>query len=211
MSESDLTRDETVPEFWDRAHRTEARLWLTGSTGAQIWDRLDVRRRIRPGATVLNIGVGLGHCTRDLKAAGCIVHVLDISPVALDRVRDIAVVHRAGDALPRRTFDLALSHLVAQHMTDADLIAQIKTVLPALRWRGVLAMQFASLSSGETMRAESDASVKGGGVVRLPTEMIALVQQARARVVRMIERETYGPTRFWVAWIAPGRWWQRGG
>lgn len=198
--EDDLTRDETVPEFWDRAHRNNTERWLSGYSGAEIWQRLDVTDRIRHGAVVLNVGVGLGHCTRALYDAGCQVHALDISPVALDRVRDFATVWQAGEAdrLPSCTFDVALSHLVAQHMTDADLVAQIRAVLQALKRSGVFAMQFRDENGP---RLESDIAVKDGSVARSPNEMAALVASAGGVVARMIERERYGAVQWWVVWI----------
>src|ERR1700760_1828233 len=87
---AEIGRPETVSQFWDRAHGGEDPYWLSGFSGPDIWRRLDVSGRIRRGAVVLNIGVGLGHCTRALAEAGCVVHALDISPIALERVRNIA-------------------------------------------------------------------------------------------------------------------------
>jgi hypothetical protein len=63
---SELSRSETLSQFWDRAHQAEHPYWLSGSAGSDIWRRLAVTDLVRNGATVLNIGVGLGHCTRAL-------------------------------------------------------------------------------------------------------------------------------------------------
>lgn len=185
----DLTRseaqDEPLGTWWERHHREETEVWRSpGTLGAEIWPRLGVSPR--RGDVVLNIGVGSGQCTRDLHAAGCEVHAMDISPTALERVGDVARLYRPGAPLP--PLDLALSHLVAQHMLDADLQAQISHVIGALKPGGVFAIQFA-VSTDACM--DTRASAKGGGVTRTHEHMTALAEAAGARVAAILERESF--------------------
>ena len=210
---SDVDRPETVRDFWNRAHGTDRTLWLTGSPGPEVWHRLGVEERVHRGAVVLNIGVGLGYCTKALADSGCIVHALDISPVALARVRDIAMTWRVDqiDELPRMHFDLALSHLVAQHMTDADLIYQIRAVCPALKRGGLFAMQFSSLADASAVRLrEAPIDQKAGGVLRTPERMAEMVRCAGGVMHRMIARETWpNGAAWWVAQVRRRRWYDR--
>src|SRR6185436_575611 len=123
----------------------DCRFWLTGSRAEGVWYPLAIQSRLRRGTVVLNIGVGLGHCTRALVRRGCIVHALDIAPAALAKVERIVAKTWLADnlsALPPKTFDVAISHLVAQHMSDEQLSAQLNAVVASLKPDGVFALQF---------------------------------------------------------------------
>lgn len=52
-------KQEFIHSCWDRAHKNDSLLWLSGYWGPSIWERLEVDSLLRPGAVVLNIGVGL--------------------------------------------------------------------------------------------------------------------------------------------------------
>lgn len=207
MSRPDLVADiensekkaESIQDWWNGVHQRNHPFWLSGTPGPEVWKRLDVTsilqgdssgwifRWFRPKRhlTVLNIGVGLGLCTRDLAALGCDVHAFDISPLALQRVTDVATTWLASDAarLPASTFDLALSHLVAQHMTNADLAAQLKAVIRTLKPSGLLAMQYSSLDSAGTPPNEQLNSTKSGSVFRDPSAVGDMVKDAGGEVV----------------------------
>jgi 2-polyprenyl-3-methyl-5-hydroxy-6-metoxy-1,4-benzoquinol methylase len=82
----------SIQDFWELNHQQKIenyKFWLTGSLGPEVWRYLSIEDRILPGKIVLNIGVGLGHCTKALAKRGCIVHALDISENALEKVRDV--------------------------------------------------------------------------------------------------------------------------
>ncbi len=156
-------------------------------TGAEVWPRLKVEERLQPGAPVLNIGVGLGHCTRDLAARGCEVHALDISATALQRVEDIATTWRADNiaALPKDKFIAVMSHLVAQHMTNTDLKAQIRGILPSLKADGVFAIQFAiPLEPHGAIDYEDAASAKGGSLQREAAVVEQMVVDVGGKVLK---------------------------
>lgn len=185
---------ESIHQWWDRAHETDHAYWLSGTAGAEVWHRLDVIDRLGPDAQVLNIGVGLGRCTRALWLRRCNVSVLDISPVALARVDDIATGYLADDlaSLPANRFDVALSHLVSQHMRDADLQDQIQHVVRSLKPGGVFAMQYATHRHGVAPdQPQSTDMAKGGSICRTEEGLAALVERAGGRVVRSITREAH--------------------
>jgi hypothetical protein len=182
--------DESVPvvDWWESAHQEASLKWLTGSQGPEVWDYLQVADRVRPGATVLNIGIGLGHCTRKLAARGCRVHALDIAEAALAHVQDVVVgswLARDLASLPRDTMDLAISNLVAQHMDDAALRAQLAAVIPSLKVGGVFALQFAygfDAWDNDLEHRELSHS-KGGGELRSLGHLSKMVETAGGIVV----------------------------
>jgi cyclopropane fatty-acyl-phospholipid synthase-like methyltransferase len=189
-------RDGTVVEFWNTAHETNEGYWLSGYTGPDIWHRLEVEERVVPGAVVLNIGVGVGSCTRALVERGCVVHALDISSIALQRVEAVAIPWLASEIirLPQNTFDLALSHLVAQHMPDDDLHAQLYAVVRALRDKGVFAMQFLKpIDKRQEAIVTIDqprSSQKGGSIFRTPEKVEQMVKAAGGTVLRSVAKES---------------------
>jgi len=183
------SRHESVREWWDECHSASGDLafYLTGSSGPDVWSSLKLEKRIAPGQVVLNIGVGHGFCTRALSELGCKVHALDISPVALAKISDSVEATWLPSQLkeiPSDTFDLAISHLVAQHMSDADLSEQIREVVRALKPSGVFGVQFAfSLNGAEARTRETDLELKVGGNCRSLEQMQTLVERAGGSVI----------------------------
>lgn len=198
-------RQEPVRDWWNRAHQSSHVFWLSGTEAREVWQRLDVESQILPGRSVLDIGVGLGTCTRALAELGCEVHALDISPIALERVKPFARTHLASDlsSLPAGYFDLALSHLVAQHMNTENLLAQFEAVIRALKRGGILAVQFAKPLTDSAETNESPAAEKGGGCLRTPAMMVALAERAGGRVTRTFEKERFQASAWHVLHVTP--------
>jgi SAM-dependent methyltransferase len=201
---SSESKNEELRDWWETAHSQNKTLWLSGYPGPEIWNRLEVEERLVPGATVLEIGVGLGYCTRALFDRGCEVHTLDISAAALDRVKEFATTWIASelDRLPEDKFDVAISHLVAQHMFDHDLETQIRAVVRALRRNGVFAMQFSKPVGDEQIaHIPGRADAKGGSVWRTPERLEAIVNAAGGKVVRSVPKES-SQERQWAWHVA---------
>ncbi|MGE3681521.1 MAG: class I SAM-dependent methyltransferase [Bdellovibrionales bacterium] len=191
MSEIDrelFNKGFSIRQWWDQAHSVDHPNWLTGSSGKEVWRRLAVLHRIRPGTQVLNIGVGLGHCTHGLKERGCSVSALDISPVALSRVKSLVENSWLPEQLPHLPadqFDVAISHLVAQHMTDENLTDQLRHVIRALKPDGVLAIQIAyrmNRRPNPTDQATLLELEKGGGICRHLYEIMNVCSRAGGAV-----------------------------
>lgn len=148
---------EEIRAWWDKCHKDNSKVYLSESRGKNIWGFLNIGPLLGPSKTVLDVGVGFGYATRDLLSKGCIVHALDISQLALDRVKDFAVCWLAPKQLkelPENTFDLAISHLVAQHMSNENLLEQMAAIIRTLKPNGVFAMQFAFLVTKSGMIAD---------------------------------------------------------
>ena len=182
---------ESIEDWWDACHtgaHPETEFFLTGHQGPEVWKQLQILSMLEPGVTVLNIGVGQGHCTRNLAALGCNVSVLDISSFALDKVRNVicaGYLAAALDDIPANTFDLALSFLVVQHMEHRALTDQLTAVFRALKPKGLFALQYAyPLDPSAPIAEDTPERCKVGGVVRQPKDMERLCTNAGFAVLR---------------------------
>lgn len=197
--------NETLRQWWDVVYLTSNKNWLTGSAGPEVWEYLNITDRIAHEAIVLNIGVGLGYCTRELARRGCKVDVLDISRIAINGVHD--VIERGwqpsqlASEFPKEKFDLAISNLVTQHMLDGDLKCQLHAVIRSLKSTGVFAMQFAFPLNGRIPTNNQERSNAKGGSVWYTLEMMEeMVDRARGRISWSKTIQTF--PQFGAGWYA---------
>jgi ubiquinone/menaquinone biosynthesis C-methylase UbiE len=93
--------------FWEQQHNIDNVRTLSGCTYEATVDFLNVKDLIVPDMRVLEIGCGLGYVTKGFSEIAKI-SVLDISQVALDRVRPMCEnVYHVDDveSLPGDYFD----------------------------------------------------------------------------------------------------------
>lgn len=112
---------DNIEKYWAQMHSISSVRYLSGSSGRCTWDECGVTPFIKKGKNILNIGVGLGYCTRDLYDTGANVYVLDICEEAINRVEKFIIkgyLEKDIESIPDNFFDLAISHLVTQHMSD---------------------------------------------------------------------------------------------
>lgn len=195
-------KNESIKEWWERAHTSRNEFWLTGSTtGPEVWKYLEITGRLKAKAKVLNIGVGMGYCTHNLAKLGLTVHALDISKAALESVKDVAVCWTPDKLhnLPKNFFDVAISNLVAQHMSDEDLVSQIRGVCRSLKPNGVFAIQFAQNIDNKLIKNKSTVAQKTGNVLRTNKEFIKIVKEANGKIIRMWNGPSY--PEFKSRWI----------
>lgn len=164
-----MSSEETV-QWWDTAHKSNIRQWLSGNGGPKLWDTLGIRNRVQPGAKILEIGVGTGADIGELVNIGIKdIYVLDICEAAVDKVRDHVIDYWLAENFnhfPVNHFDLALSHLVSQHMSDEDLLVQMKHVIRSLKPTGVFAVQYAECNEhSETQTGRHQRGVEFCGLV----------------------------------------------
>ncbi len=178
--------NETVAEWWERCHSIDYKRYLTGSLAEQVWEFLSIRHLIRKDVVALEVGVGLGYCTKTTAEQGVRLSALDISKIGLKRVEEwVVACYQQPDSLPNNTFDLVFSHLVSQHMSDEALIAQLREVLRALKPSGVFAMQFADTEKDFSEEEnQSKANQKSGGIRRSLQRVRELVEAVGGRIAR---------------------------
>ena len=183
--------------FWTEQHIKNDRENLTGSVGAQIWDSHNINHLIIPNNKVLNIGTGFGYCTRALKEKGMDVYVLDITENAVERVQDVisgSWLEENITELPSDFFDLAISHLVTQHIDDGSLGIQIKNIIRSLNKNGLFSMQFASPLGYEEIK---EKVYLPGGECRWISSMDKIIREngGEAILFKLIDR--YPPYCIW--------------
>jgi len=192
---------EDVKNFWEDAHINNTKLWLTGSGVEEVWGYMNIIDRIEPNLMVLNIGVGLGVETTELTKKGVIIDVLDISEAAINRVKNITrkgYLASSIEELPINEYDIAVSHLVTQHINDATLADQIKYVVRSLKPDGIFAMQFAFLQDfdyeGKYDQIQNEDSQRGGGVVRSLDNIKKIVTSNGGQITWVSEIRNYDHT-----------------
>ena len=134
-----------IINYWDTCHINNDKMWLAGSHLQEVLLSLDIKA-VKVNGNTLVIGVGLGYEVKELREFTTMVDVLDISEVAIERVKDI--IHAGYLAkeiwkLPISRYDLVISHLVAQHMNDMDFKKQLELVIRSLKADGVYGLQIA--------------------------------------------------------------------
>jgi len=193
--QNSVTKRESTRDWWESCHKKDHKFWLSGTNPQKIWESLKIAHLIIPGTIVLNIGVGLGYDTFELAKHGCIIDALDISETALARV--MIVVSRIWltsqiQDLPPNTYDLVISHLVAQHMSNQDLSEQITHVIRSLKSSGVFAIQFAYPLNGKIdILNEDELHIKSGAVVRTMDMFKEMVLKAGGRIAWSQELERF--------------------
>jgi hypothetical protein len=190
-----------IKDFWENCHELGSIRYLTGSSGREIWQELKIEDKIIPRSNILNIGVGTGRCTVDLKNAGVNVSVLDISQAAVEKVSSICEQgYLSISALPGNYFDLAISHLVAQHMNDSDLIEQIRKVLLSLKDTGLFAIQIACpINNIPTLKDNIELKMQEGSILRTSDEIVEIVKKANGRIIFMEPTREF--PRYGSAWV----------
>lgn len=147
-----------IKKFWEEKHKESSLSYLSGHPAAAIIRGLYIESLIEElqgsSCEVLEIGVGLGICTKDLFNMGFSVSCIDISEVALQRVAKIttrAYLDTMVRELPSDTFSLAISYCVTQHINDISLSEQLREVIRSLKPEGVFAMQYSFPACGSQL------------------------------------------------------------
>jgi len=165
-----------IKDYWEHQHKVNNKKALTGSTLQQYLQFFGLTDSFLQDKVILEIGVGMGIATRHLGILTDDLDVLDISEVAINKVSNwIVKGYLDPKELEDNMYDVAISHLVAQHMSNADLLNQLTHVIRALTPDGVLYIQWADANGDNGEDYDAQAS---GGVLRDMEEMERLVAQA---------------------------------
>lgn len=192
-----LNRDLSIIEFWEESHRSSNAVWLTGSDPESLFTFHQILEEIsKGGLRVLNIGVGLGHCTEFLSSHNNEVWAVDISTTALARVNHMisrGLLNTQLSQLPDEYFDKIIYHLVAQHQNDQEMISVLREAIRSLsKPTGKLYLQFAYNFDFEKNNCiPSDAAIKGGGVCRTPAHVCKMVEEAGGIVASIQQMDIF--------------------
>ncbi len=173
-----------IKEFWETKHMENSLPSLSGHPWPTIRAGLYLRELDVFKKNVLEVGVGLAICSKELYARGANLSCVDISKNALLRVADFATTYKAETIhlLPEEFFDLAISYCVTQHINDDSLQKQLNAVVKALKADGIFAMQYAFPTYGNSFE-EGYHAMASGSVCRPLEKMYDMVGVAGGRIV----------------------------
>jgi SAM-dependent methyltransferase len=178
---STLTDNRAARKRWNTAHEAVDEGALSGQDPAEMLRHHGLVEYMRPGMTILDIGVGRGYAAHYFRETWtATVDALDIADEAAKTVTAwVRHFYRADrDRLPGAEYDLAVSHLTAQHMSDRQLRAQMKDVGHALKPGGIFSLHLAgSDRPGEEDLRGPIPEGMDGRMCRSKPYMLELVQE----------------------------------
>jgi hypothetical protein len=168
----------SLHEFWQRAHSNPTSWWTSGTPFDYIRGVFRLPKDLT-NLKALVIGVGQGNELHGFRDAGAIVSGLDIAEAARERFATEFPMYT--EETLSGTFDVMVMHLVAQHMSNAQLARLLGTLSPHLSPDGLLHVQFAcplGTEEDEALKTEAAMTLKRGLRTRQILEIIGLADPA---------------------------------
>ena len=186
---------------------------LTGTAFAHMLKYYELEHILFKDMNVLEIGVGLGLCVQGFHERGCNVFALDICQQAFHKIKEHIVgsyLHDNVEGLPHSFFDLIVSHLVTQHMSESDILKQFPAVIRSLKSSGSLRVQFAGSTIQEEnniketivgMPEDNKVSMLGGRMVRTSDYAIKLINKCGGTVTRISKLKHFPKYQSYWYWL----------
>jgi predicted TPR repeat methyltransferase len=185
--------------FWETQHTANNPTWLTGTTLNLLLTKHGLTTDFLRDKKILEIGVGLGHCTREFQQYAKELYGSDISQAALDRVADFVTAGFLSNNLSQApAVDLAFSHLVFVHCTDQEVERIINDV--NLTDDGVFTFQVSGLKDNIiTERVQAQLIDNGSHFFRGVDVTKAIIARTNKEIIS-ITTPVYGGDYFgnWV-------------
>jgi SAM-dependent methyltransferase len=179
-----------LKSFWEQMHQERNGRFLTGSDPATTYQQHGVLDLVASGTpiTVLEVGVGLGVGVRSLAALGHTVIACDISATALGSVADVAAMMKLPwqlKDLEPSSIDLAMAHLVAQHVPDDDWLGLMRGVVRLLKTDAFFSFQYTERVLPEQSLPPEFAVDEALGIAhfRSPARVADMVTEAGGAVI----------------------------
>ena len=174
--------------FWDDRHDKEALDSICGfyengkyfTTYDRTVEFLKIKEYVKPGLCVLEVGVGLGVVAKAFHDMGLVVSGLDVSTVALSKVKKYCEnIYTLDDLheIPHNYFDIIICNRVIQHVPTDLMIKELQCCIASLRATGIFALQF--VSKGKIPDVGVNASIKqimGGICYRTPKYLKLIIE-----------------------------------
>lgn len=189
-----------IKEFWEKQHRNDKQLWLTGTSLHDILRFYSLSNQDLENKKFLEIGIGLATVTRSLSKAVSELYCADISAQALERAKP----HAKGvwlspeiDQIP--AVDMALCHLVLVHCDDAECERILRSI--NLAPGGKIYCQFSCLTHPKALDDASpdvkkDLVDSGMHFFRSEDEIENIIDRAGLQIVDSTKRNP-GSYRGW--------------
>ena len=134
-------------QIWQNSHNANDKFALSGCEYDETINFLQLGEFIKKNISVLEIGIGFGYITKTLYDMGVNISALDISKIALNRVKHFCEnVYTLDDMsnLPTDHFDVIICRNVIQHIPNEILVDELENIMRSLKNGGVFAVQFVS-------------------------------------------------------------------
>lgn len=177
-----------MKDFWEFKHTTKSVKSLTGAQYDSTIEFLLMEDYMKPGIKILEVGCGLGYVTEGCSKVGD-VSVVDISTVALDRVKDFCEATYLSDDtanLPSDYFDVIICNNVIQHVPDKELNRELNDFIRSLKPGGLFALEFVSSDKGDI--AYSEKYAQSGFLCRSSQYMHDLISQFGGKSTEVLEK-----------------------
>lgn len=173
--------------FWEEKHSRSDNDWLTGTHISKLLNYYKLNIADLKDKSILEIGVGLGYCTREFKALATELYCCDISQIALDRVKQYAKqTFISADLKKSPPVDMAIAHLVLLHCDDTEVFRIINDV--NLTDDGKFYFQFSGLQNDKVLpRVKTDLIDKGTHFFRNGRQMQEIINKSNKELVNMTE------------------------
>jgi cyclopropane fatty-acyl-phospholipid synthase-like methyltransferase len=125
--------------FWDSAHTSLESFWTSGTDFLHISKMFNLPDLLT-GMKILVIGVGQGKELYGAQRAGAKVFGLDISQKAREKFNNDFVIYDWTNIDGH--FDIIIMHLVAQHVSNKELLKMLKSCKAHLATGGIFHVQF---------------------------------------------------------------------
>lgn len=174
-------------DFWENKHINSDPDWLTGTDIQKLLKYYNITFNELNDKIILEIGVGLGHCSRAFKSRAKTLFCCDISQTALDHVKEYAdQLFLSKDLKNILPADLAIAHLVLLHCDDTEVLRIINDV--NLTSQGLFYFQFSGLQNDQILpRVKADLIDKGTHFFRNGKQMQEIINKSNKELVNMTE------------------------
>ena len=174
-----------VKDFWNENHRAENVDVLSGVSYDTTVTFLKINPVLKDGATVLEVGVGLGYVTEGLFSRGMRVTAIDISEVGLERVKKFCestyTINNISN-IPSDYFDIIICNNVIQHIPTDLLIVELREIIRSLKKGGMFAFNFVSSDiSEDTGINPTLCDVRAGRLCRNPDYLKRIISELGAK------------------------------
>lgn len=177
-----------LPAFWNDKHHIQNRHWLTGTTLGMIYRFYNIGPDNLKSRRILEIGVGLGIMTKELRHLTDKLYCADISAVALEKAsQDADRTFISQDISQAPPVDVAICHLVLVHCDDAE----VRRVLSSINLTpgGKIYCQFSCLKTPDAVDTAPEAVKKsltelGPHYFRTPSDIEKIIRDSGLSISR---------------------------
>lgn len=185
-----------LPAFWNDKHQTQNRHWLTGTSLGMIYRFYNIGPDDLKSRKVLEIGVGVGVITKELRQLADKLYCSDISAVALKNASQYADdTFLSQDIGQAPAVDVAICHLVLVHCDDAE----VRRILSSINLTpgGKIYCQFSCLKTPDAVDTAPPAVKKsltelGPHYFRAHSDIEKMIQDSGLSVSRVKEIDPGG-------------------